>query len=95
MASGVSKPAGAVKLFHQLGMFDTLPKLKPFLEHYLPASILESPSGYRLQQRIREYLQVQFSQRIIGLSRQCFTPSTRKRPFVFIKLVTGTILGLP
>jgi hypothetical protein len=55
MASGVSKP-GAVMLFHQLGMFDTWPKLKPFLERYIPASILETPSGYRLQVRIREYL---------------------------------------
>jgi hypothetical protein len=56
MASGVGKPAG-VELFHQLGMFDTWLKLKPFLERYVPASILESPSGYRLQQRIQEYLQ--------------------------------------
>ena len=55
LASGVSKP-GAVKLFHQLGMFDTWPKLKPFLERYIPAFILETPSGYRLQVRIREYL---------------------------------------
>lgn len=56
MASGVSKPAEGVKLFHQLGMFDTWPKLKSFLERYVPASILESPSGYRLQQRMQEYL---------------------------------------
>jgi hypothetical protein len=55
MASGVSKPEG-VKLFFELGMFDTWPKLKPFLERYIPASILETPSGYRLQVRIREYL---------------------------------------
>jgi hypothetical protein len=55
MASGVSKP-GSVVLFHQLGMFDTWLKLKPFLERYIPASILETPSGYRLQIRIREYL---------------------------------------
>ncbi|KAF8223312.1 hypothetical protein L208DRAFT_1426082 [Tricholoma matsutake] len=54
MASGVSKPA--VILAHRLGMFDTWPKLKPFLERYIPASILETPSGYRLQMRIREYL---------------------------------------
>ena len=55
MASGVSKPVG-VELFHKLGMFDTWPKLKQFLDHYLPASFLETPSGYRLQQRIQEYL---------------------------------------
>jgi hypothetical protein len=55
MASGVSKPVG-VDLFHKLGMFDTWAKLKPFLDHYLPRSFLETPSGYRLQQRIQEYL---------------------------------------
>jgi hypothetical protein len=55
--SGVSKPAKAVQLFHKLGMFDTWPKLQSFLERYIPASIFESPSGYRLQQRMREYLQ--------------------------------------
>ncbi len=57
MASGVSKSVEAVQLFHKLGMFDTWPKLKSFLERYVPASILESPSGYRLQKRMREYLQ--------------------------------------
>lgn len=56
MASGVSKPAKSVQLFHQLGMFDTWPKLELFLKRYIPASILETPSGYRLQQRMREYL---------------------------------------
>ena len=56
MVSGVSKPAEAVILFHELGMFDTWPKLKAFLERYIPASFLETPSGHRLQQRIREYL---------------------------------------
>jgi len=56
MASGVSKPAGAVTVFHQLGMFDTWPKLKPFLERYVPTSILKSKSGCRLQLRIQEYL---------------------------------------
>ena len=55
MASGVSKPVG-VEFFHKLGMFDTWPKLKQFPEHYLPASFLETPSGYRLQRRIQEYL---------------------------------------
>ncbi|KAM6498797.1 hypothetical protein JOM56_006745, partial [Amanita muscaria] len=55
-ASGVSKPAESVILFHELGMFDTWPKLKAFLERYVPASFSETPSGYRLQQRIREYL---------------------------------------
>jgi hypothetical protein len=57
MASGVSKPVTVVQLFHRLGMFDTWPKLKSFLERYTPASIFESPSGRRLQQRMREYLQ--------------------------------------
>jgi hypothetical protein len=57
LASGVSNPAETVQLFHNLGMFDTWPKLKSFLERYVPASIFESPSGYRLQQRIWEYLQ--------------------------------------
>ena len=37
-------------------MFDTLPKLKSFAERYVPAYILESDSGHRLQQRMREYL---------------------------------------
>jgi hypothetical protein len=55
MASGVSKP-GAVEVIHQLGMFDTWPKLKLFFERYIPPSILEPPSGFHLQQRIREYL---------------------------------------
>jgi hypothetical protein len=54
--SGVSKPDDSVKLFHRLGMFDTWLKLKPFLRRYIPTSVLESPSGLRLQQRIREYL---------------------------------------
>jgi hypothetical protein len=57
MASGVSKPAEAVKLFHKLGMFDNWPKLKSFLERYVPGSILNSPSGYRIQHQMREYLQ--------------------------------------
>ncbi|KIL71414.1 hypothetical protein M378DRAFT_6158 [Amanita muscaria Koide BX008] len=56
MASGVSKPANTTILSHGLGMFDTWPKLKAFLDHYVPASFSETPSGYRLQQRIREYL---------------------------------------
>ena len=56
MASGVSKPAEGITLFHNLGMFDTWPKLKPFLERYIPTSFLETPSGYCLQKRIQEYL---------------------------------------
>lgn len=56
LASGVSKPIGEVGLFHELGMFDTWPKLKPFLERYLPASFLNTLSGLHLQHRIREYL---------------------------------------
>jgi hypothetical protein len=55
LASGVSKSMG-VDLFHKLGMFDSWPKLKSFLERYVPHSILESPSGHRLQLRIREHL---------------------------------------
>jgi hypothetical protein len=54
---GISRPIEAVQLFHKLGMFDTWPKLKSFLERYIPRSILYSLSGYRLQQRMREYLQ--------------------------------------
>ena len=57
MGSGVSKPSEGIQQFHQLGMFDTWLKLKSFLERYVPATVLESHSGYRLQQRIREYLQ--------------------------------------
>jgi hypothetical protein len=55
--SAASTPAGAVQLFHKLGMFDTWPKLKSFLKRYIPSSILYSPSGYCLQKRMREYLQ--------------------------------------
>ena len=55
MASGVSK-SGEVEVFHRLGMFDTWPKLELFVKRYIPSSILETPSGSRLQQRIREYL---------------------------------------
>jgi hypothetical protein len=55
MASGVSKPR-QIKLFHQLGMFDTWPKLERLLQRYVFPSLLESPSGKRLQQRVREYL---------------------------------------
>ena len=54
--SGVGK-AAPVHVFHELGMFDTWPKLKSFVERYIPASILESKSGKFLQQRMREYLQ--------------------------------------
>jgi hypothetical protein len=52
---GVSQPL-AVELFHELGMFDTWPKLKSFLECYIPASILESQSGKCLVRRMQEYL---------------------------------------
>ena len=55
LASGVSK-FEEVDLFHGLGMFDTPQKLKSFFQRYIPASILESTSWLRLQQRIREYL---------------------------------------
>jgi hypothetical protein len=56
MTSGVSKRAEVI-LFYELGMFDTWPKLESFLKRYVPASILYSRSGYRLQLRMREYLQ--------------------------------------
>lgn len=56
MASGVSKPAQGIKVFHELGMFDTWPKLKSFVGRYVPLSTLESHSGYGLQVRMREYL---------------------------------------
>jgi len=56
VATGVSKPIGMVSFFYDLGIFDTWPKLKQFLERYLPASFFESPPGQLLQRRIREYL---------------------------------------
>ena len=56
MASGVSKRA-SVQLFHNLGMFDTWQNMKLFVDCYIPAYILESDSGHRLQKRTREYLQ--------------------------------------
>ncbi|KAF8622267.1 hypothetical protein AX15_007143 [Amanita polypyramis BW_CC] len=56
MASGVSKPAQGVKVFHELGMFDSWPKLKSFVERYVPLSILQSHLGYGLQVRMQEYL---------------------------------------
>ena len=55
MTSGVSKPPD-VELFHELGMFDKWSEMKEFLEIYIPEFILESYSGVRLQQRMREYL---------------------------------------
>jgi hypothetical protein len=55
-ASRVSKLGVGVKVSYKLGMFNTWSKLKKFFERYIPTSILESPSGYRLQQRIQEYL---------------------------------------
>jgi hypothetical protein len=55
MASGVSKPE-TVHLFHKLGMFDTWPKIEPFLRRYIPDSIWDIRSGHHLQRRIREYL---------------------------------------
>jgi hypothetical protein len=56
LASGVAKTNESVALVHKLGMFDTWPKLKPFLECYVPASFFSTPSGRRLEVRIREYL---------------------------------------
>ena len=55
-ASGVSKPAQGVEVFHELGMFDTWPKLKSFVECYVPLSIFQSHSGHGLQVRMQEYL---------------------------------------
>jgi len=54
VASGVSKDN--IFVFYNLGMFDTWEKLQPFFERYVPASFLQSPSGYYLQKRIQEYL---------------------------------------
>ena len=48
MASGVS---------NLLERRPTRLKLKLFLERYVPVFILNSSSGYRLQQQIRKYLQ--------------------------------------
>ena len=56
VASGVGKPTHNVKAFHELEMFDTWPKLKLFLERYVPASILNTPSWRCLQKRMQEYL---------------------------------------
>ncbi|KAF8341836.1 hypothetical protein F5887DRAFT_1062436 [Amanita rubescens] len=56
VASGVGKSTHKVKVFHELGMFDTWPKLKLFLERYVPASILNTPSWRCLQKRMQEYL---------------------------------------
>lgn len=56
IASGVGKPSHQVEVFHELGMFDTWPKLMNFFGRYVPASFLENSSGYRLQQRMQEYL---------------------------------------
>jgi hypothetical protein len=52
----VSKFGSGANFFHNLGMFDTWPKLEAFLNLYLPPSYMVTPSGYHLQQRIREYL---------------------------------------
>ena len=54
-ASGVAKPE-PIQVFTQLGMFDTWPKLEPFLKRYIPTSILESDSWHCLEQRIQGYL---------------------------------------
>jgi len=56
IASGVGKPTHTVKVIHELGMFDTWPKLMDFFERYIPTSFLKNPSGYHLQQRMQEYL---------------------------------------
>jgi len=79
MAFRVSNPAEAVQLFHNLGMYDTWPKLKSFLERYVPASIFESRSGYRLQQRIWEYLEgrlvdILFSTKRVSLAADVASP---------------------
>jgi len=56
IASGVGKPTLKVKVFHELGMFDTWLKLMNFFECYIPTSFLKNPSGYHLQQWMQEYL---------------------------------------
>jgi hypothetical protein len=82
MASGVSKPAEGIILFHNLGMFDTWLKLKPFLERYIPTSFLETPSGYCLQKRFQEYLLGRsvkfflFNRQSIGLTNNRYRFST-------------------
>ncbi len=56
VASGVGKSSHKVKVFHELGMFNTWLELKPFLERYVLASILNTPSWHCLQKRMQEYL---------------------------------------
>ena len=56
VAAGVGKPTHDVKLFHELGMFGTWPKLKSFLERYVPASTFNTLSWRCLQKRMQEYL---------------------------------------
>jgi hypothetical protein len=56
LSSNVGKPLGQFETFVELGMFDNPLKLEATLQRYIPASILESPSGKSLRTRIREYL---------------------------------------
>ena len=56
VAFGVGKPAHSVKVFREPGIFDTWPELKPFLERYVPDSILSTPSWHCLQKRMEESL---------------------------------------
>lgn len=56
VASGVGKPRHIIEVFHELGMFETWPEFRDFLQRYIPVSLLYNASGYHLQQRMREYL---------------------------------------
>ncbi|KIM47458.1 hypothetical protein M413DRAFT_200359 [Hebeloma cylindrosporum] len=94
MGTGVSKVGVGVDV-HQLGMFDTWPKLKPYLERYIPPSILESPSGYRLQQRIREYLLGRYGFSVSFL--ECFMRNGLESPHrllnEYVKELTACVPG--
>ncbi|KAF8343670.1 hypothetical protein F5887DRAFT_1134740 [Amanita rubescens] len=74
----LDEAVGGVEVFHELGMFDTWPKLKSFFERYVPASVLETPSGYRLQQRMREYLLGRYRFSISFI--ECFLRNGLKSP---------------
>ena len=46
----------SVIVFHKLGLCDSSKKLQALFQQYVPPSILRSPSGVRLERRMREYL---------------------------------------
>ena len=78
VASGVGKPLHTVKVFHELGMFDTWPKLMNFFGRYVPASFLENSSGYRLQQRMQEYL---LGRRVTNVVLNCASLTSNRYRF--------------